>query len=47
MKRITLPKVLHCLQTLSPAIEVAPDVAARARRSMERMLAIGRASVTT
>jgi quinolinate synthase len=42
MKRITLPKILQCLQTLSPAIEVAPDVAARARRAMERMLAIGR-----
>ena len=27
MKRITLPKILRCLQTLSPAIEVAPDVA--------------------
>lgn len=47
MKRITLPKILRCLQTLSPAIEVAPDVAARARRSMERMLAVGRASSTT
>jgi quinolinate synthase len=47
MKRITLPKILHCLQTLSPAIDVAPDIAARARRAMERMLAIGRAAVTT
>ncbi len=47
MKRITLPKILHCLQTLQPAIDVAPDVAARAKRSMERMLAIGRASSTT
>jgi quinolinate synthase len=47
MKRITLPKILRCLQTLEPAIEVAPDVAARARRSMERMLAIGRPAATT
>ena len=47
MKRITLPKILKCLQTLSPAIEVAPDVAARAKRSTERMLAVGRASSTT
>jgi quinolinate synthase len=47
MKRITLPKILSCLQTLAPAVEVAPDVAARAKRSMERMLAIGRASSTT
>jgi quinolinate synthase len=47
MKRITLPKILGCLQALSPAIEVAPDIAARAKRSMDRMLAIGRASGTT
>ena len=46
MKLITLPKILHCLQTLAPAIDVPADVAARARRSMERMLAIGRASTT-
>jgi quinolinate synthase len=47
MKRITLPKILRSLQTLTPAIEVAPELAARAKRSMERMLAIGRASSTT
>ena len=47
MKRITLPKILHCLQALSPAIEVPAATAARARQSMERMLAIGRASGTT
>lgn len=47
MKRITLPKILESLQTLHPAIEVPADVAARARRSLERMLAVGRASVTT
>ncbi len=47
MKRITLPKILRSLQTLTPAIDVAPEVAARAKRSMERMLAIGRASATT
>ena len=47
MKRITLPKILHSLQTLTPAIEVEPDVAARAKRAVERMLAIGRASGTT
>ncbi len=46
MKRITLPKILHCLQTLSPAIDVPAATAARARHSMERMLAIGRASST-
>jgi quinolinate synthase len=47
MKRITLPKILSSLQTLTPRIEVAADIAARARRSMERMLAIGRESSTT
>jgi quinolinate synthase len=47
MKRITLPKILRCLQTMSPAIDVAPEIAARARRAMERMMAIGRASATT
>jgi quinolinate synthase len=45
MKRITLPKVLRSLQTMSPVIDVAPDVAARARRATERMIAAGRASV--
>lgn len=47
MKRITLPKILHSLQTLTPAIDVDAETAARARRSLERMLAIGRASSTT
>jgi quinolinate synthase len=47
MKRITLGKVLHALQTLTPAIDVPPEMAARAKRSMERMLAVGRASSTT
>jgi len=47
MKRITLPKILRSLQTLTPVIDVDPEVAARARRSMERMLAVGRASSTT
>jgi len=42
MKRITLPKVLAALQTLSPAVEVDPIIAARARLAVERMLAVGR-----
>lgn len=46
MKRITLPKILTSLQTMSPIIDVAPDVAARARRATERMIAAGRASVS-
>ena len=40
MKRITLPKILRSLQTLSPQIAVDPDTAERARRSLERMLAV-------
>jgi quinolinate synthase len=47
MKRITLPKILRTLQTLSPAIEVDPAIAAGARRSMERMMAVGRTSTTS
>lgn len=46
MKRITLPNILRSLQTLTPAIEVAPEVVDGARRSLERMLAVGRTSAT-
>lgn len=42
MQRITLPKILRSLETLTPAIDVPPDVARRARQSLERMLAVGR-----
>ena len=42
MQRITLPGILRSLETLSPAIDVPADVAARARRALERMLAVGR-----
>ncbi len=42
MQRITLPKILRCLETLTPAIDVPPDVAHRARQALERMLALGR-----
>ena len=41
MKRITLPKILRSLQTLQPRVEIDPEIAARARGSVERMLAIG------
>jgi quinolinate synthase len=41
MKKITLPKILDSLETLSPTVEIDPAVAARARRSVERMLEIG------
>ncbi len=42
MKRITLPKILHALQALEHRVEVEPVVALRARRAVERMLAVGR-----
>jgi len=42
MKRITLPKILHTLQAMEHRVEVEPSVAARARRAVERMLAVGR-----
>ncbi len=40
MKRITLPGILRALQTLEHRVEVLPDVAGRARRALERMLAL-------
>jgi quinolinate synthase len=42
MQRITLPKIHEALRTLSPAVEVAPQVAARARAALQRMLDVGR-----
>jgi quinolinate synthase len=42
MKRITLPKILHSLRTMEFQVEVDPEVAARARLAVERMLAVGR-----
>jgi len=41
MKVTTLPKVRHALDTLTHQITVPDDVAARARRAIERMIAIG------
>jgi quinolinate synthase len=41
MKVTTLPKVLHALQAMEYAITVPDDVAAKARRAIERMVAIG------
>jgi quinolinate synthase len=38
MKRITLPGILRALQTMRHAVELDPDVAARARRALQRML---------
>ncbi len=42
MKRITLPKILAALQRMEHRVEVEAGVAARARRAVERMLAVGR-----
>jgi quinolinate synthase len=42
MKRITLPKILRALETLQPQIEIAPEIAGRARLAVERMTAVGR-----
>jgi quinolinate synthase len=41
MKQITLEKVRDSLRDLEYEVTVAPDVAARARRAIDRMLAIG------
>jgi len=41
MKRITLPKIRRSLETLSFKVEVPADVAAAARRAVERMVAVG------
>jgi quinolinate synthase len=42
MKRITLAKIADSLRHLQHPVEVAPEVAARARQALERMLAVGR-----
>src|SRR2546428_2987918 len=42
MKRITLPKILRSLQTMEHKIEIDPSIAEKARRAVERMVAIGR-----
>ena len=41
MKQITLEKLRDSLRHLQYEVTVAPDVAARARRAIDRMLAIG------
>jgi quinolinate synthase len=42
MKRNTLPKVLHSLEAMEYEVTVAPEVAHRARRAVERMLGFSR-----
>src|SRR5881227_375330 len=41
MKRITLPKIRHSLETMTHEVTVDPSIAERARRTVERMLALG------
>ncbi len=41
MKRITLPKIHRSLLALEHRVEVDPEIGARARRAVERMLALG------
>jgi quinolinate synthase len=40
MKRITLTGIADALEHLQPAVEIDPGLAARARRAVERMLAV-------
>jgi len=47
MKRMSLPKIYYALKNLEPQIEVDPDIAAGARRSLERMLEVGQGSATS
>ena len=41
MKRITLEKILHSLQTLTHEITIDPAVADPARRAVEAMVSLG------
>jgi quinolinate synthase len=40
MKRITLDKILHSLETMTTEVFVDPAIAVRARRAIDRMLAV-------
>lgn len=40
MKMITLEKIRHSLETMTHRVEVAPEIAERARLSIERMIAL-------
>jgi quinolinate synthase len=41
MNRITLPKILNSLQTLTTEVTIDPEIAAKARSAVERMIAVG------
>lgn len=40
MKRITLEKLVRSLETMSPRVTVEPEIAARARRAIDRMIGV-------
>ena len=42
MKRITLPKILWSLETMQHQVEIEPTIAERARRAVQRMVALGK-----
>ena len=42
MKRITLPKILNALETMRFEVQVDPDIAERARKSIARMIDVSR-----
>jgi quinolinate synthase len=46
MKMITAPKLLRSLREGRDVVDVPPEIAARARASVERMIAIGTPSKT-
>jgi len=46
MKKITLANIRESLETLSPAVEIEPAIAVRARAAVERMLDVGRSKMT-
>ena len=46
MKKITLANIRESLETLSPAVEIDPAIAVRARAAVERMLDVGRSKMT-
>ena len=40
MKKITLEKIATCLERMQPRVSVPEPIAARARRALDRMVAI-------
>jgi quinolinate synthase len=42
MRRITLSNILESLQTMQPQVQVDPEIGARAKLAVERMLAVGK-----